>query len=372
MPLIVDPLTQTGIANVMKKILVIEDNLSVRENIIDILELAGYKVKSAANGREGVDRAETFIPDLVLCDIMMPEMDGYDVLKEMRKNNKMAGTPFIFLSALSEKNEVRRGMNFGADDYVTKPFEDKELIGAIESRLKRSEFLKKEFLKNHTGITSFLKEASQYVKLESLIENRDLEEFKANEIIFREGMTALKFYFIHSGSVKTFKTSREGKEFITGIYGPGEFFGQISLLNKKGHYLDTASALKNAMVVSISKSNFNTLLHSNNEVSNKFIDIISNNLIEVQEQLLNMAYAPVRRRAAKALLELYDKGIVNDTENRAISIPREDFAGIIGTATETAIRTLSEFKEEGIINMDFSRRIIVLDRDELVYIADSE
>ena len=119
----------------MKKILLIEDNLYVRENTAAILDLAGYKVEVAANGIEGVKKAILFVPDIILCDIMMPEMDGYDVLNELRKKEQLAGIPFIFLTALSKKNEVRKGMNLGADDYITKPFEDKELIDAIEIRL---------------------------------------------------------------------------------------------------------------------------------------------------------------------------------------------------------------------------------------------
>src|SRR5690606_19858418 len=123
--------------------------------------------------------------------------------------------------------------------------------------LFRSEFLKKDFLKNRGGVNSFFKEASQFIKFESLTENKDLEEYKAYEVIFKEGRTAQRFYFVHSGNVKTFKTTKEGKEFITGMYGSGEFFGQVSLLNKKGQYLDTASTLKKTKLIGISKNDFN-------------------------------------------------------------------------------------------------------------------
>ena len=98
--------------------------------------------------------------------------------------------------------------------------------------------------------------------------------------------------------------------------------------------------------------------------------MISNNLIEVQTQLVDMAFASVRQRAAKALLELYDKGIIKDHVDEGLDIPREDFAGIIGTATETAIRTLSDFKEEGLITTDSGRRIMLLDKEGLQEAAD--
>ncbi|QQX76174.1 MULTISPECIES: response regulator [Aequorivita] len=356
----------------MKSVLVIDDNISILENIQAMLELAGYKVKSATNGEKGVALAEAMMPDIILCDIVMPGMDGFEVLRKVRSNNRIGTTPFIFLSALNEKHQIRKGMNVGADDFLTKPFDEAELIEAIESRLQRIEFLKKDFFKSHIGINSFFKEASQFVKFESLTENRDWEEYNAQEIIFREGRNAHKFYFVHTGSVKTYKTTTEGKEFITGIYGPGDFFGQISLINKKGQYLDTAFTLKKSKLIGISKDDFNNILHSNNEVSNKFIDIISNNLIEIQDQLINMAYAPVRKRAAKALLLLDAKNSKSTLETVAIRIQREDFASMIGTATETAIRSLSEFREEGLIKMDVNHDIHLVDKEELQYIAETE
>lgn len=356
----------------MKKILLIEDNLYVRENTAAILDLAGYKVEVAANGIEGVKKAILFVPDIILCDIMMPEMDGYDVLNELRKKEQLAGIPFIFLTALSKKNEVRKGMNLGADDYITKPFEDKELIDAIEIRLLKIDFLKKRFIKNKKGIKSFLKEASKFVQLESLSRDRKSKVFESKEFIYREGMAAHQLYFIKKGMVKTFRTTKGGKEFVTGIHGKGEFIGQLSLLDKNGIYLESAIALKETKVYSIPKNNFTELLYGNNEISNKFIGIISNDLIEVQEQLINMAFASVRQRAAKALLDLQNSKIFQEEHSSAIGIPREDFAGIIGTATETAIRTLSEFKEEGLIKMDSHRKILILDTKELTHIADSD
>ena len=105
----------------MKKILLIEDNPEMRENTAEILEFAGYQVSAAVNGREGIQKAREENPDLILCDIMMPEMDGYAVLFLLNKDPKTAGVPFIFLTAKADKSEMRKGMNLGADDYLTKP-----------------------------------------------------------------------------------------------------------------------------------------------------------------------------------------------------------------------------------------------------------
>ena len=119
------------------KILIIEDNQDVRENLSELLTLSGYETRTAMNGKLGVETAMTFIPDLILCDIMMPEMDGYTVLRILSKNEMLADIPFIFLTAKTELVDVRRGMTLGADDYITKPFDDVELLDTIEMRLRK-------------------------------------------------------------------------------------------------------------------------------------------------------------------------------------------------------------------------------------------
>ncbi|MFD2144022.1 response regulator transcription factor [Mucilaginibacter antarcticus] len=120
-----------------KKVLIIEDNDDIRENVIEILELAGYTVTSANNGKTGVELAFQDVPDIILCDIMMPEMDGYGVLYLLSKRPETIAVPFIFLTAKAEHFDRRKGMEMGADDYLTKPFDDMELLSAIESRLKK-------------------------------------------------------------------------------------------------------------------------------------------------------------------------------------------------------------------------------------------
>lgn len=354
----------------MKKILLIEDNVDVRENTAEILTFANYEVLTAENGSIGIAKAKQFKPDIVVCDIMMPELDGYDVLKELGKDTVTAGTPFIFLTAKTNRADIRLGMNLGADDYLTKPFEEKELLDAIASRLKKNEFLKKELTKNVEGLTTFLDEASTYMDLESLSIGHDVKKYNKKDIVFWEGDHAHSLYFIEKGIIKTYKNTEAGKEFVTGIYGSGDFIGQLSMLNKSGSYVENATVLEEAELIIIPKNDFTKLLFGNHVVSQKFINLISNNLIHVQTQLVDMAFASVRKRAAKALLELYNKGTIHQESNGGMGIPREDFAGMIGTATETAIRTLSDFKDEGLIATDHSRRIIIVDQDGLQEIAD--
>ena len=355
----------------MKKVLLIEDNDDVRENTAEILALANYDVRTAQNGKIGIEMVRKFLPDLVICDIMMPEMDGYDVLRTLSTDSTIVNTPFIFLTAKTDRADMRMGMNLGADDYLTKPFEENELLEAIASRLKKKDNLRKEIAKNLKGLNTFLKEASEYTNMEDLSKDCSLKHYDKEEILFWEGDNAHALYFIESGSIKTYKSTASGKELVTGIYGPGNFVGQLSLLHVAGTYVENAVALENAELCTIPKADFIRLLYSNHIVSREFIALISNNLIDVQSQLVDMAFASVRQRAAKALLELYEKGMIKDEPKGGMSIPREDFAGMIGTATETAIRTLSDFKEEGLITTNSGRRIILLDKEELSNVVNS-
>jgi len=130
----------------MKKILIIEDEPEMRRNITSLLRFYGYDPVAAENGRAGIEVARREKPDLVLCDVMMPEMDGYGVLSALQSDAGLARIPFIFLTAKGEKDDLRSGMDQGADDYLTKPVVNADLVRAIESRLRRSEQqMKREF-----------------------------------------------------------------------------------------------------------------------------------------------------------------------------------------------------------------------------------
>ena len=130
----------------MKKILVIEDEPEMRRNITTLLRYYDYEPVAAANGREGVEAARRDRPDLILCDVMMPELNGYGVLQALQTDPALARIPFIFLTAKGEKDDLRSGMNLGADDYLTKPIANADLVDAIEARLRRSEQqVKREF-----------------------------------------------------------------------------------------------------------------------------------------------------------------------------------------------------------------------------------
>src|SRR5271167_4449115 len=160
-----------------KKVLIIEDNNDIRENIVEILEMAGYVVFDADNGKTGVDLAFKNKLDIILCDIMMPELDGYGVLYMLNKNPDTAATPFIFLTAKAERVDLRKGMEMGADDYLTKPFDDMELLNAIESRLKKKELQEKFYSKSLDRLDTLITKNSGLAELKKIIQERKSRQF---------------------------------------------------------------------------------------------------------------------------------------------------------------------------------------------------
>ena len=348
----------------MKKILLIEDNKDIRENTAEILKLAQYNVITAKNGKEGVELTLKEKPDLIICDIMMPVLDGHGVLHLLSKNEETSSIPFIFLTAKAERSDFRKGMEMGADDYLTKPFDDVELLNAIESRLKKKEILKKEFTKNIEGISDFINDAKGIESLKKLSEERDVRIYKKKEDIYKEGNYPKGIYFVSKGKVKTFQTNESGKELITELHKAGDFFGYLSLLQDE-QYTSSATALEDSEIYMIPKVDFFSLIYKNAEVSRKFIEILSNNLRENEKQLVKLAYNSVRKRVAEALVKLSDKYKKDGEQKFSMNVSREDLANMVGTATETVIRTLSDFKEEKFIEVS-GGTITILNYDKLI------
>ena len=347
----------------MKKILLIEDNPDMRENTAEILSLSNFEVYTAENGKVGVDKAKRVNPDLIICDIMMPELDGYGVLHILGRNPDTAKIPFIFLTAKVEKEDIRKGMNMGADDYLTKPFSDVELLDAVEMRLKKAEILKREYSRDIQGVKDFLSEAKEYKELEELSEDKELKTLAKKDLVFREGSYPIGIYYLNKGKVKTYMTNDDAKEYITGLYKSGEFFGYSTILENKP-YTESAMALEDSEVCLIPKEEFFSLLYSNKDVAKKFISMLSNNLLAMEERLIDLAYNSVRKRVAQSLMLLKEKYEKEGVDIFNMSISREDLANIVGTSKESVIRTLSDFKEEGLIEIKGSN-IKVINSDRL-------
>src|SRR6187402_153708 len=193
----------------MKSILVIEDNKDLRENTAEILDLAGYKTLTAENGKKGVDIAVKEKPDVIVCDIMMPELDGYGVLHMLRKNETTQAIPFIFLTAKTERSDFRKGMEMGADDYITKPFEDIELLNAVEMRLKKTQILEQNYTASPQGLTQFLKDVKSTGLIQKLSEQYAVENYDKKQMLYQEGKRPRFLYYLMKGKVKAYKSHED-------------------------------------------------------------------------------------------------------------------------------------------------------------------
>ena len=346
----------------MKSILVIEDNADIRENTAEILDLAGYKTFTAENGKAGVEIALREKPNLIVCDIMMPELDGYGVLHLLKKNAETENIPFVFLTAKTERSDFRKGMEMGADDYITKPFEDIELLNAIEVRLKKAEILDNKYPSSMQGINQFIKDVKNSGLISQLAEQYDVENYTKKQTLYQETKRPKFLYYVVKGKVKGFKTHEDGKEYITDLFSDGDFIGYPALIEEK-NYDDSAVVLEDAEIMQIPKEDFLKMIYGNMDVAAKFIRIITQNVKEKEERLLNLAYSSLRKRVAKALLDIQTK-FNAEKEGKPLEISREDFAHYVGTATESLIRTLSDFKSEKLIEIK-EGKISVINNDKL-------
>lgn len=330
----------------MKKILLIEDNEEVRENTAEILELANYEVVTARNGKEGVEMAHKSVPDLIICDIMMPELDGYGVLHILSKKPETARIPFIFLTAKAEKSDIRKGMGQGADDYLTKPFDETDLLNTIEVRLQKIA-MRQSYDPSPEGFDNFISDARQALNLQDLCKDRKPKLLKKKAVIFTEGDSPSYVYFIKSGSIKTFKSHPDGKELITNVYKEGDFFGYEPLMENSA-YTESAIAMEDSEVISIGKSDFLTLLNSRRDVMASFVSLLCRKVAEKEARLLHLAYNSVRQRTAEALVSMWKL----KEHHEPMNLSRDDLAKMVGTAPESVIRVLSEFKDEGLIEIE--------------------
>ncbi len=346
----------------MKSVLVIDDNLDIRENTAEILDLAGYKTFTAENGKKGVELAQREKPDVIVCDIMMPELDGYGVLHLLKKNPDTEHIPFLFLTAKTERGDFRKGMEMGADDYITKPFEDIELLNAIEVRLKKAAVLENKYSPSHEGISQFIKDVKSAGLVNQLADQYDVETYSKKQLLYQEGKRPKFLYYLVKGKVKGVKTHEDGKEYITDLFSNGDFIGYPALIEEK-NYDDSAVVLEDAEVMQIPREDFLQMIYGNMDVAAKFIRIITQNVKEKEERLLNLAYSSLRKRVAKALVDIHSKFNPADTR-KPLEISREDFAHYVGTATESLIRTLSDFKSEKLIEIK-EGKISVMNMDKL-------
>lgn len=345
----------------MTKILIIEDDIVLRDNTAELLELSDFEVIKASNGKEGLKLAKTKMPDIIVCDIMMPQMDGYEVLEELAKNTKTKYIPFIFLSAKTEHQDIRKGMNMGADDYITKPFTEDELISAIKSRLAKAEILQERRQEDFSGIED-QDELRSLNDLKNFFDDYGEEfSYAKDEIIYREGDHANYIYLISEGAVKCHKLDDQGKELTTGLFKEDDLFGYTSFTHNLPHK-ETATALKPVKLMGIALHELLDILNENHKVTIALIDLLTDDLSNIKDQLLQMAYSSVNKKTARTIVQFAEK--INRRPEDPIKISRSDLASVAGVATETFIRTLTNFKQDGLIKSE-GRNIVVTNLNRL-------
>lgn len=348
----------------MKTILLIEDDRALRENTQELLELSGYSVLTAPNGKIGIQTAKEKLPDIIICDIMMPEVDGYGVLEDLSSDEKSKHIPFIFLSARTEHKEIRKGMDMGADDYLTKPFEEEDLLSAVESRLAKAQLLA-QVRNDDNEILPSEAEMNTLHELKNFFDdNGEQINFNQGETVYQEGAHSHKIYLILKGLVKCHTMDEDGKELITSLYRADDFLGFTSFMNNIP-YQESATAIENTELVGISKENLKTILEKNRNISLELMELLTNNITEIKAQLLQMAYSSVRKKTAQTLLQFAE--IMNTNTEDSIKISRNDLASVAGIATESLIRTLSGFKKEGLIAIE-GRNIRIKELKALQYV----
>lgn len=341
----------------MKTILVIEDNEDIRENVDEILSLANYKVLTAPNGKEGIEIAQHQHPDIIICDIMMPGIDGYGVLHVLHKDPETQSIPFIFLTSKSERSDFRTAMELGADDYITKPFAGNELLNAIESRFRKNEIIKKSLTPDLHGLNELMQTVNDKRSLEELANESNINEYKKRQVIYKEGNHPHYLYYILKGKVKTLKTHEDGKDLVMDLYNEGDFFGYTALL-EGGSYKETAETLEETELALVPKKDFEELINSNPAIAKKLISLLAKNVVLKETQLLGLAYNTLRKKVAEALVSMQKKYHINKKDPYQIDISRDELATIAGTATESLIRTLSDFRSENLIDIKSGKVII--------------
>ncbi|MGH1339642.1 MAG: response regulator [Aureispira sp.] len=343
----------------MKKILVIEDNLEVRENIAELLELSGYETLEAEHGKVGVKLALETSPDLIICDVMMPVLDGYGTLKILQNNPKTQQIPFIFLTAKAEKKDFRAGMNLGADDYITKPFTDVELLEAVELRLD-----KQERQVPTSGQSFFNPEQYFQEQLPLFLQQHTLRSYGAQQWLFDEGDTPVALYYIQEGRIQRAAQTDFGKELTLALYGAGDFLGLPELLTA-GVYQNNATTITPCRLYILPKTAVEAWLQQDASIAQYFLHLLAQQSLQKNNLLLQLAYSSVRKRIAEGLLRFHQQYAVPKSPLPfEIHLSREALANLVGTTKETVTRTLSEFKEARWIHLKGSH-ITLLDIDAL-------
>ncbi len=327
-------------------ILIIEDNVEVRENLAEILDLCGYGVLSAPNGLAGARSAIEHLPDLILCDIMMPELDGFGVLNLLSENSRTVGIPFVFITARTDSEDIRRGMSLGADDYITKPFYKDELLQVIRTRLRKAAARTTPAAPPPTVHLSDPKRGMRLLEAAFTQKGRS-KTFDAGTALVREGEYPHFLYRVTAGRVHLSRTHAYGRDYIIAEIGPGELFGLASLLEQTSFHYTARAAGEAVECQLLPAARLTELLNTDRSVAEALMHLLAGRAMRQSEHLVNQAYDSVRRRTALVLCDLHERHGADP-----IVLSREELAQMVGSTKESVTRALSDFRREQLVETD--------------------
>lgn len=332
-------------------ILVVEDQLEVRENLIETLELADYIVYGAADGHEGVRLVREHLPQLILCDVMMPKLDGYGVLELLQADENTRHIPLVFLTAKAEREDLRRGMNLGAADYVIKPFYQDELLRVVQQRI-----LPIGNNASSTESTNPFPRTALTEILASVQEKGRERSFSDRAIIYFAGDSPQSFFRVVKGRVKLFSETSFGKCLTIDSIGAGGWFGLEDIVADSAHSF-SAAAYPEATVTIVDRVELESVLRKHPNLYQWLASQFAQDLTLRAEQLLQIAYFSVRKRVAEFLLRSV-KGL--SVAGTHIDLRREDIAESVATTSESVTRVLTEFRKEGLVELPEHGGVVLL------------
>lgn len=347
----------------MKKILLIEDDEVLREDIAEILQLSNYVVITAPDGKTGIEKSIQERPDLIICDVVMPGLDGFGVIHVLSRHPDTFAIPFVFLTGKNDQSDLRKGMGMGADDYLIKPINETDLLNTVEVRLQKAEAIKRNVVPNKNGVSKFIQQVKGMDSHDLLSNERDIHRYKKRHVLYSDGLRPSTVYFVISGKVKEYLINEDGKELITNMYTKGDFIGYTPILQDIS-YTETAQVIEDAELMLIPKSDFLQLIYNDRQVAKQFISLLTHNIREKEERLLNLAYNSLRKKVATGIIEVIDKFQEKKEGKLVVDMSRDDLANVVGSAQESMIRTLKEFKTENLIEIK-DGSIIILNEKRL-------
>ena len=320
----------------MKKILLVEDHPDIRENTASILQMAGYEVYTAENGMDGIDEARRAMPDLIVCDVMMPVLDGFGMLHMLQKDPRFQNIPFIFLTAKSDRADQRKGMEMGADDFLSKPFEITELLSAVETRLTK---LANAHAKGTFSRKIGDKEKKEWIRNLFAIPQVKRFSVKKKSTISQEGNLAQQLVLVEKGIVKSCCVHNLSKVLITELHFKGDIIGLSDLLVNQT-YTTSSEAVTDAELAVVSQNDLEEYFKQYPKEADMVVHFLGNEIMQKQAQLLDMAYTPMRDRVEYLIKDLETRLDQNNLDGVSTYFTREELAQMAGTATESLIRVL--------------------------------